>query len=147
MWKQLSSFLKNSMSMAEKTEVNTQNNPNHGIEMSNEQKVSELPLPPEPEYLQWLKKEGFQLETSVPMETDTLVWIRKSKYGSPRCSTNGDVMIEVTKQGDLFSIGIRASTPKYWGNVGIYAFDEAQLVKLGRQYEHRVVDAWRELSA
>lgn len=115
--------------------------------MSIDEKVSELPLPADPAYLQWLKKEGFELETTVPTETDTLVWIRKSKYGAPKCSTNGEVLIEVTKSGDLFSIGVRASTPKYWGTAQIYGFDEAHLVKFGRQNEHRVVDAWRELSA
>lgn len=115
--------------------------------MSTENKVSELPMPPEPEYLVWLKKEEFKLETSVPMESDTLVWTRKAKYGSPQCSTNGAIMIEIVKEGDLFSIGVRASTPKYWANAMIYGFDEATLVKLGRQYEHRVVDAWREMSA
>lgn len=146
MFKRLVSLLKNSMSMADNPEVNTRKHPNYGIEMS-EEKVSELPLPAEPEYLLWLKKEGFELETSVPMESDTLVWVRPAKYGSPKCSTNGAVIIELTKSGDLFSIGVRASTPKYWGNAMIYGFDEAQLIKLGRQYEHRVVDAWRELSA
>lgn len=115
--------------------------------MSTEEKVSVLPLPEDPAYLQWLKKEGFELETTVPMESDSIVWVRKSKYGAPRCSTNGEVIIEVVKTGDLFSMGVRASTPKYWGTAQIYGFDEAQLVKLGRQYEHRVVDAWRELSA
>jgi hypothetical protein len=111
------------------------------------EKVNELPLPADAPYLVWLKKEEFQLETSCPLESDSVVWVRKSKYGSPQCSTNGAPMIEITKEGDLFSMSVRASTPKYWGHATIYGFDEAQLVKLGRQYEHRVIDAWRELSA
>ena len=115
--------------------------------MSNEEKVSELPLPEESAYLVWLKKEGFELETTVPFETDTVVWSRKSRYSTPKCSTNGDIVIEVSKSGDLFSMGVRASTANYWANAAIYNFDEANLVRLGRQYEHRVVDAWRELGA
>ncbi len=111
------------------------------------EKVSELPLPEDPAYLVWLRKEGFELETTVPYETDTVVWTRPAKYGSPKCSTNGQIKIEITKEGDLFSMSVRASTPKYWGTASIYGFGEEELVRLGRQYEHRVVDAWRELSA
>jgi len=115
--------------------------------MSTETKVNELPLPEDAPYLVWLRKEEFALETTVPVESDVLVWVRKTKYGSPKCSTNGEIMIEVVKDGDTFGMNIRASTPKFWANVGIYGIDEATFVKFGRQYEHRMVDAWRELSA
>lgn len=111
--------------------------------MTSEKEVDVIEAP----YLVWLKKEGFNLESNVPMESDSLVWTRESKYGAPKCSTNGKVLIEIVKEGSLFSMAVRASTPKYWGNAMIYGFDEDQLVRLGRQYEHRVVDAWREMSA
>jgi len=112
-----------------------------------EQKVNELPLPADPDYLIWLRKEDFQLETTVPVQTDTLVWTRPAKYGSPKCSTNGQIIIEIVKDGDTFGMNIRASTPKYWTSLAMYDISEADLVKFGRQYEHRMVDAWRELSA
>ncbi|USV41086.1 hypothetical protein [Xanthomonas phage BUDD] len=111
-----------------------------------EETVSVLPLPEEPAYLQWLKKEGFELESTIPLESDSIVWVRKTKYGTPRCAVNGVVIIEVVKTGDLFSMGVRASTKTYWATSQIYGFDEEKLVKYGRQYETRVVDAWRELS-
>lgn len=114
--------------------------------MTNET-VSELPIPADPEYLVWLRKEDYKLETTVPLESDATVWVRPAKYGSPKCSTNGAIMIEITKSGELFSMSIRASTPKYWGAAAIYGFEAAALVKQGRQFEHRIVDAWREMSA
>ncbi|WEM34381.1 hypothetical protein [Xanthomonas phage X1] len=115
--------------------------------MSTEEKVSVLPLPEDPAYLQWLRKEGFELESTVPMESDSIVWVRKTKYGVPRCLMNGVVLVEIVKTGDQFSMGVRASAKNYWGAASIYGIDEENLVRLGRQYEQRVVDAWRELSA
>lgn len=100
-----------------------------------------------PAYIQWLNKEDFELETTAPYETDTVTWVRKSKYGAPKCTTNGDLMIAVTRVGDSFSMSLRASTNNYWGNTEIYDISEEFLVSRGRQLEHRLVDAWRELSA
>lgn len=98
-------------------------------------------------YIEWLNKEGYQIETSVPMETDVVTWSRKSKYGAPKCTTNGDLFVFVSKHGDTFSMHLRASTPNYWGSTEIYNIDEKFLIARGRQLEHRLVDAWRELSA
>lgn len=98
-------------------------------------------------YIQWLNKEGYQLETSVPYETDTVSWTRKSRYGAPRCTTNGDLIVTVSKIGDTFSMSIRASTMNYWGSTEIYNLSEDFLIQRGRQLEHRLVDAWREISA
>lgn len=97
------------------------------------------------DYLQWLQKEEFKLENNSPYESDTVVWIRKTKYSTPKCSTNGDIMIAVTKVGSSFTMSVRASTPNYWSNVEVYDISEEYLIARGRQIEHRLVDAWREL--
>lgn len=111
--------------------------------MTKNDKAVETPEPSK--YIQWLNKEEFQLETTVPFESDSVSWSRKTRYGTPRCETNGDIMIVVTKVGDRFSMGVRASTKNYWANVEVYDIDEDYLVARGRQMEHRLVDAWREL--
>lgn len=98
-------------------------------------------------YIEWLNKEGFELETTVPCESDTVCWVRKTKYSGPRCSVNGQVSIVVTKVGDTFGMHVRASTPNYWAGAEVYNLSEDYLVNRGRQIEHRLVDAWRELSA
>lgn len=97
------------------------------------------------DYLQWLQKEEFKLENNAPYESDTVVWIRKTKYATPKCALNGDIMIAVTKVGDNFSMSVRAATKDYWANVEAYDLTEETLIKKGRQIEHRLVDAWREL--
>lgn len=98
-------------------------------------------------YIQWLNKDGYQLETSVPFESDEVTWSRKSLYGAPKCTTNGDLIVSITKVGNTFTMSLRASTPNFWGSVEVYDISEAYLTSRGRQIEHRLVDAWRELSA
>lgn len=100
-----------------------------------------------PAYVQWLNKEGYKLETSVPFEGDTVSWTRPTKYGTIRCTTNGVIQIVVSKVGETFSMSVRGSTPNYWGANEIYNISEDFLVGRGRQLEHRLVDAWREMSA
>lgn len=100
-----------------------------------------------PKYLEWLNKEGFVIETTLPYESDVVCWSRKTRYGAPKCTTNGDLMIVITKHADTFSMSLRASTVNYWGNTEIYNISEDFLIARGRQLEHRLVDAWREMSA
>ena len=112
--------------------------------MSNEQAV---PQEDTPKYLQWLNKEGYELETTFPFDGDSVSWTRKTRFGGPKCTTNKDLFIVVTKIGEVFTMSIRASTLNYWGSCEIYNIAEDFLVARGRQLEHRLVDAWRELSA
>lgn len=100
-----------------------------------------------PKHVQWLNKEGYQLDTSLPFESGTVSWSRKTRYGAPRCTTNGELIVTVTKIGETFAMSVRASTLNYWGSVEVYDLTEDYLVARGRQIKHRIVDAWRELSA
>ena len=99
-------------------------------------------------YLEWLKKEGYELESTVPVENVNTQWSRPSKYGSPKCHVNNaPVQVVVTKVDDKFVMSLRASTQNFWTNLEVYDISEEFLVKRGRAIEHRLVAAWMELSS
>ena len=99
-------------------------------------------------YLEWLKKEGFALESSVPVEDVNQTWVRPTKYGAPKCHVNkAPVNITITKVDDRFVMGIQAATSSYWGSLQTYDLTEEFLVKRGRALENRMVAAWMELSS
>lgn len=99
-------------------------------------------------YLEWLKKEKYELETTVPVEDLNPSWSRKSVYGAPKCSVNNEpVDIVVTKVDDKFVMSVRASAGNYWANLEAYDISEEFLVKRGRAIEHRLVSAWMELAS
>lgn len=99
-------------------------------------------------YLEWLKKEKFELVTTAPVDNVNPEWVRKSVYGAPKCHINkAPVDIVVTKVDDKFVMSVRASTPNFWSNLEVYDIDEEYLVKRGRAIEHRLVAAWMELAS
>lgn len=102
----------------------------------------------EREYVTFLEKEGYSLETTVPFESDTISQTKKARYGGLKCQVNGVPDIVVTKTGDdRFSIGLVCTNGKYWCNPVIYDLTESYLIKYGRELEMRIMDAWRELAA
>lgn len=101
------------------------------------------------DHLDWLKKEGFVLDTTVPVQGQGLTWRRTAKYGAPKCVVNKkpvDVVITLADDG-TFVMGVQAATPNYWANLQIYDIKSENLIKRGRAYEHRLVAAWMELSS
>lgn len=99
-------------------------------------------------YLEWLKKEGFELESNTVVENVNPQWSRPSKYGAPKCATNNaPIRIVVTKVDDKFVMSLVAATSDFWSNHEVYDISESFLVKRGRAIEHRLVAAWMEIAS
>jgi hypothetical protein len=100
-------------------------------------------------YQEWFAKNGFELESTIPVAGDHLTWSRPTKYGAPKCTVNkAPVRVYVSRVDDgKFVMAVRAATENYWGNLEVYDISEDYLTKRGQAIEHRLVAAWMELSA
>ena len=97
-------------------------------------------------YLEWLKKQKFELETTHPYADSTVVWVREVSYGAPACKVNGKLKVYITKVADdCFSMNVRGKGNNFWTAIDAYDITEADLVSKGRAIEHRLVAAWMEM--
>lgn len=97
-------------------------------------------------YLDWLAKENFQPETTIPM-TGGSSFSRPTRIGHPKCKENGVLQVNVTRLDgeEDFTMNVTGKARNYWTTISAYQIPEAELVKEGRNIEHRLVSAWMEM--
>lgn len=97
-------------------------------------------------YLEWLAKENFAPETTIPMTGGTS-FSRPCRLGHPKCRESGALMVNVIRLDgeDEFTMNVTGKARNYWTTISAYQIPEAELVKEGRNIEHRLVSAWMEM--
>jgi len=97
-------------------------------------------------YLEWLAKENFAPETTIPM-TGGSSFSRPVRLGHPKCRENGQLMVNVIRLDgeDDFTMNVTGKARNYWTTISAYQIPEAELVKEGRNIEARLVSAWMEM--
>ncbi len=97
-------------------------------------------------YLEWLAKENFEPETTVPV-AGASSFSRPVRLGHPKCRENGTLVVNVVRLDgeDDFTMNVTGKAKNYWTSISAYQIPEAELVKEGRNIESRLVSAWMEM--
>lgn len=103
------------------------------------------------EVYKWLAREGYEQVTS-PLFGDAVLihpeWSRLSKYGTVKCKENGKISVRVQEFPDgTYAMRVEGKTEHNWVGINATEVSAERLVSHGRQLEHRLVDAWREMAS
>lgn len=102
------------------------------------------------EVYKWLAREGYE-PAVAPAGGVALInptWSRLSKYGTVRCKDAGKVSVHVEEHPDgTYAMRLEGKTDHNWVGINATEISAERLVSHGRQLEHRLVDAWREMAS
>lgn len=115
--------------------------------------TTKLPAPPKITWEQHLINQGYQKNATPDILTGREFWQRRTRFSAPPCKVNGKQSINVyveRREGEnphvRFEMEVIGSNGRFWSTITAAVESEDLLIKSSGEIEHRLMDAWREMS-